>query len=118
MLIKNKIEIEIDKLDDQLNKLRDEKRKIEKNIENILNDIKNKKQLNENIKNKNFITDHALIRFLERKKGIDIKKIKEEILTPKVIQALLTGAQSYKENGFEYIFKQGKIITIIDLEKM
>lgn len=116
MIIKNKIDVEIDNIENQINKLRDEKRNIEKHIEFLLNDIKNKKQLNENIKNKNFITDHAIVRFLERKGFINIKKLKEELLTPGLIQAIVSGANSYKEDNFEFIIKQGKVITIIDLK--
>lgn len=116
MFIKSKIDLEVEKLESQLNDLRDNKRSIEKQIENLINEIKNKKQLNETIKNKNFITDHAIIRFLERKKYINIKQIKEEILTPGLVQAILYGAHSYKEDRYEYIIKQGKVITIIDLK--
>ena len=116
MIIKNKIDVEIDKLEDAVNNLRDEKRKIEKNIENLLNEIKLKKQFDEVIKNKNFLTDHAIIRFLERKKFIDIKKLKNELLTPGLITAIVNGAKSYREDGYEYIIKHGKVITIIDLK--
>ena len=116
MLIKNKIDVEIDKLENTLNDLIDKKRVLENDIENILNEIKNKRQFNEVIKNKNFLTDHAIIRFLERKKFIDIKKLKEELLTPGLVNAIIAGAKSYREDRYEYIIKQGKVITIIDLK--
>lgn len=59
------------------------------------------------------VTDHAILRLLERKYGIDIDKIKQEILCPEVMSALKVGAKKLKHGGMEYILDKGLVITII-----
>jgi uncharacterized coiled-coil DUF342 family protein len=53
------------------------------------------------------ITDHAIIRFLERIEGIDIEKIKKQIVDEAIIQ-------QYKTLGYgKYLNKSGKCMTVV-----
>lgn len=38
------------------------------------------------------VSDHAVVRYLEREKGVDIKALKAEMLTPTVRTAIKAGA--------------------------
>lgn len=59
------------------------------------------------------LTEHALLRYLERVKGVDLKAIHEEILTPEVKHQIgVIGSGSFTQNGYRLIVKQGIVITI------
>ena len=59
------------------------------------------------------VTDHAVIRYLERVKGIDIERIRKEIETPTVRAALRIGASGVRSKGVQYVIKGGKIVTVL-----
>lgn len=59
------------------------------------------------------VTDHAVLRMLERKYGIDTDKIRDEILCPQVCDAIKVGAKKLKLDGIEYILNDGLVVTII-----
>lgn len=60
-----------------------------------------------------YITDHALIRYLERVKGIDLNAIREEILPAKRKSILKSGAGRIKGDGYELICADGAVVTVI-----
>jgi DNA-directed RNA polymerase len=58
------------------------------------------------------MSDHALVRYIERVLGGDIKAMKDKA-TPKIVkEAVNTGATSVVHEGVTYVIKQGKIVTI------
>lgn len=59
------------------------------------------------------VTDHALVRYLERVLKIDLDVVRREILTPAVVDALKTGATGVTVNGVKFIAKDGILITVI-----
>jgi len=62
----------------------------------------------------NKVTDHAILRYIERCYGLDVEKIKREILEyPGLMQALEAGVTSYRVNGINFKCANGKIITTI-----
>ena len=87
----------------QLNK------RIMKGNENLIN----LRQKLDTFENEKFISDHALLRYLERSGTIDVKKLKAGLLCGDVIDALYMGAEKVHINGFEFRIKNGKITTII-----
>ena len=58
------------------------------------------------------VTDHALVRWLERVYELDVDALRERILTDKVKTALKTGAHRAIIDGLEYGFSDGRITTI------
>ena len=61
------------------------------------------------------ITDHAAVRYLERIKGIDIKK---EIFESLNIEALAkSNLENVNVNGVKLVFKSNTLITIKGIEK-
>jgi hypothetical protein len=56
------------------------------------------------------VTDHAVLRYLERVKGFDIEAVRSEIAT---ICALAGGAKSLLRDGVRYeLGTDGKVITV------
>ena len=59
-----------------------------------------------------FITDHALVRYLERVHGVDVEQARQRIAED-TKHAVETGAAALKKDGLRYIFKGGKVITVL-----
>lgn len=59
------------------------------------------------------ITDHALLRWLERVHGINIDFFRQQLLD-ETRDYITTGAATVRKDGIVYIFKNGKLITVLD----
>lgn len=59
------------------------------------------------------VSDHALVRWLERVYGIDVDAVREHILTDEIKMAIQLGASKVKADGVQYVLGDGKIITIV-----
>lgn len=64
------------------------------------------------------VSDHAIIRYLERVKSIDLALIKAEIITEKVVKLIHyfkgNGTFPSGESGISYIVKDYVIVTILN----
>jgi len=63
------------------------------------------------------LSDHALLRYLERIKGVDVEGARREIMTPGIVAAVKAMATSVIVNGARFLVKEGAIVTIMDVEK-
>lgn len=63
---------------------------------------------------KSILTEHALIQYLERIKGFDLNPFRDEILTPEILAAVATGAQSVKARGATFKVQNGMIVTVVE----
>lgn len=101
-------DVEAIKLD--LTNKQDEYNFKKKKIKEIQHEI-NKYRHNGQIK----ISEHAIIRYLERVKGIDIAKIEKEIVTDEVrrMVGVLGGNGSYPNKEFKLVMKNYTIVTIV-----
>ena len=61
-----------------------------------------------------YLTDHALVRYLERSGAVDVKAIRKNLLNESVALGLINGANKVMSGNFEFIVKNGKIVTSID----
>lgn len=63
------------------------------------------------------ISDHAVLRYLERVKEIDVEEIKKEIITPQIkniITTLGTSSGTYPSGtGYSVVFKKNTAVTIL-----
>ncbi len=57
------------------------------------------------------LSDHAILRYIERAFNIDIDAIKERIMTPDVVQAIKNGASAVTVEGIKFKIKDNAIIT-------
>ena len=64
-------------------------------------------------KEKITLSDHALVRYLERKYGFDFTQYREEILTESVISSIKSGAQSITVDGMKMKVEGKVIVTVI-----
>ena len=64
--------------------------------------------------NKNIgISDHAILRYIERKFKLNIDDIRNEILTPERYSAIKAGATKIKTEYVDFIIKDNTIVTSI-----
>lgn len=63
------------------------------------------------------VTDHALVRWLERVKGIDVDAIRAEILTPERKAMINAGAGEIKGDGFCLKIRNKAVITVYTKER-
>lgn len=61
------------------------------------------------------VTEHAILRYLERVKGINLADISKEILTDEIKKfvAVIGGNGTYPNNGFSVKIVDYKIVTVI-----
>lgn len=61
------------------------------------------------------ISEHAVLRYLERVKGIDVADIEKEILSPEILEMVkkLGGNGTYPGNGYRIIMKNYTVTTVI-----
>ena len=60
------------------------------------------------------VTDHAVIRFLERVMSIDVNAIRAQIARLVPVEALEPGRMVYIRDGFTYLMSDAAIVTILD----
>jgi DNA-binding Lrp family transcriptional regulator len=63
------------------------------------------------------VSDHAIVRYLERIKGVDMNEVRQAILNPKIMKCIsVVGANGTfpHEDGFKIIFKKNIAVTIIE----
>ena len=59
------------------------------------------------------VTDHALIRWIERVNGFNMDQFRQAIVDQGLYAALKSGATCYTRDGVEYVIKDGRIVTVI-----
>lgn len=60
------------------------------------------------------VTDHALLRYIERVMEVDVEQLRENILTDNIKNALKAGATGVKVDGICFIAKEGVLVTVLD----
>lgn len=101
-----------------------------KRKEYILSDVVYSEELREEVINLNkqcepnkrkiAISDHGLLRYLERVKGIDIEAIKKEMIPEELLELSDHDIKdlNYEKTGLKYVVKGNKIITVINKRKV
>lgn len=57
------------------------------------------------------VSDHALVRYLERKHGFDLDKFRDEILTEERIKSIQAGASTIKCDGIKFKIADNVVVT-------
>lgn len=65
--------------------------------------------------NRVHITDHAILRYLERSNGIDIEDIRKEMLSKKMLRKILKekGDGDFVFKNLRYVVKNYKVVTVV-----
>lgn len=58
-----------------------------------------------------YITDHALMRYMQRVHNVDVEAYREEMHSPELETAVKSGARRVQIDGFSFKCKEGKIVT-------
>ena len=59
------------------------------------------------------IPDHAIVRYIERVKGIDMRRLRSEILPHERRGLLAAGPGRIRCNGYELLSSKGVVVTVI-----
>lgn len=117
MTLEDKLLSQIKKQKDYISDAKSQISVLSKQINNWNTIIKNLEEQIKNTKTKNGIevSDHSIVRYLERVYKLNLSDIKSEII-PKDLESkmLINGNGTYKINGVKYVVKDYKLITIID----
>jgi hypothetical protein len=62
------------------------------------------------------VTDHAVLRYLERAKGFDIEAVRQEIAQI-VAPAVAVGATAFSANGLTFPLVGNRVVTVLDAEQ-
>lgn len=60
------------------------------------------------------VSEHAMFRYLERSGRLDRKALEQELLTPGLVAAVMSGALSYKVDGVTFVIKGDTVVTVLD----
>lgn len=108
-------------LKDQISELNEKIKDMEETIfqaELMLKQEKDKKKkLEEQVNMKRQpvrVSDHGIVRYLERVKGMDISAIRDEMLTPERIDAIENGATRIIIGGHKFVVQNKTIVTVLD----
>jgi hypothetical protein len=63
------------------------------------------------------ITDHALLRYIERVHGIDVEAMKSALLSDTVVLAIKNGAASVKTDECKLVIQGMAVVTVYPVEK-
>jgi hypothetical protein len=61
-----------------------------------------------------YVTDHALLRFMERALGIDVEALRSRILTPAVREAIRGRASAVEVEGVTFVVCDAAIVTTLE----
>lgn len=58
------------------------------------------------------VTDHAVLRFMERVYGVDVDGVRQLIATPALVAAYKAGASKYVDGDVEYVLRDNGVVTV------
>lgn len=61
------------------------------------------------------VTDHAMIRYMERVMGLDLEPIRKEI-EEHVALGVRLGATAVRHDGFRFVIAGGRVVTVMHCE--
>lgn len=98
-----------------IDSLTQEKQKMDKEIAHKKNELKQLvEKINNFTKSSPIVTEHAMLRYIERVMGVDLEKITNDILTEQNIKTIeFAGSCRIKSNSVEFIVKDRKVISVI-----
>lgn len=108
----NKLEVEVESIKSEISLKNKEMNLKQKSIQELREKIQTLGK-----KKTPIISEHALLRYLERVQGIDLTAITSEILTPSLLELIdrlgTSGQYPVKEKGFSVKLKNNVVVTII-----
>ena len=94
--------------------VRDQLANMDRTISKLRNERAAKAAKLAELKEKPRVSDHAVIRYLEREYGFTFEDIREKLLTPFVLAAMDAGAEAVQLNGGTLKIKGRTVVTYVD----
>ena len=107
-------------LEEALAKCKQESSKLNRKIQTLLDEIRNLQDRNNELRNSTLtVTEHAVIRYLERVEGLDVQAIKNKLATEELQkQVSVLGGGEYPVNidgnRVKVVVRNFKVITVKD----
>jgi len=106
-----KKELEQERLKDEFNALQSRRDKLSNQIKKYKEEIESLKSSTDSI----IVSEHAILRYLQRVYELDIAKIEAEIVSPKLYsQVKEYGSGTYHSDGFSIKVVDGVVVTVIE----
>lgn len=108
----DQLSIRLQALDNELRNLKRERNKVDLERKEILRNLALEKR-----KETYPVTDHAIVRYVERVRGIDIDEIIAELRDPglmELIGQLTDGTFPHPNGKYRVVVTKGKIVTVIE----
>ena len=112
---------EVQSLDYQLSQLKrsaPSRKGIIERREVLVRQLQAIKAVNHKYYNNDVISDHAVLRWLERKHGIDIAKLKKLMLTEPLQEAIKTGGRFWADEDVVFVIEGKRVQTIIPVNEL
>jgi predicted nuclease with TOPRIM domain len=108
------LETRISALNDEAKPLREQLGNIDRQKSKLATERNQYVERIKELKEKPRVSDHAVIRYLERKYGFTFEDIRTELLTPTVVSAMNSGVESVKVNGTTLKIKGRTVVTVLN----
>jgi predicted nuclease with TOPRIM domain len=103
---KEKVDLKIIDINKNIRELSKDKQKLRDKSVSLKNRI-------DSISKDLVVSEHAIIRYIERVQGLDLKEIRNEILTDKIKKQYSTvGNGTFPNDNFNVIIKNGTVVTV------
>jgi predicted nucleic acid-binding Zn-ribbon protein len=112
MNLAEKLKNEIADLDVKIANLRDNMRPIQREVSKLESERMELEQRLLAAERQPRVSDHAVIRYLERIHGFDFEKQRDELLTDTVRTAIGMGANKVKRDGYTLVIKDNTVVTV------
>ncbi len=101
-------------IDKEMQVLNQRKSRESKLLTAILNEIKRLKGLDRKL----IVSEHAMLRYIERVMGVNLEEIKQEILNDEVSNNIKKlGNGTYPVEEYKIVVKDGVVVTVLDKYK-
>lgn len=108
----DKIKAELDTLNDQLLSKRAQIKPLQQDVSRLENQIRDLSRDLESAERQPRVSDHAVVRFLERKHGFDFEDVRASLMPGHIADAIKAGATSAKVNGCTLVIKDQCVVTV------
>lgn len=61
------------------------------------------------------ITDHAVVRFMERKHNFNFAPYREEMMSPELLQAIRNGLIEFEQGDMLFKIVAGRVVTVVPI---
>lgn len=108
----DKLQQDIDVLTADILKLRESIKPIQRELSQLESNRQELEMKLAEAKMEPRVSDHAVIRYLERVHDFDFEEQRKELLTPAVLTAIKMGAKKVKRDGYTLVIANNTIVTI------